>query len=258
VVATAPSGATGFAQRTVVNDVAPGTPLLTLTDPTGDDNGPGTFAYPTAGDFTPGAYDLTAFGVYDSGPDSVTFQVQTADLTPTFGSSLGAQLVDVYAHNPNGGTTSTAASFPQRNYTIAPAWNWLIEVQGFGQRFIDGGGSTVGSVAIRASAVTRKITFTVPKSALGGTPGSGWSFAVVLTGQDGFSPDQARGFTQPAQAYQFGVCTAAAVAAGNPICAVDPNTVPKAMDVITPATVSQATELDPLNPPVVVQGVTIP
>jgi hypothetical protein len=258
VVATAPSGATGFAQRTVVNDVAPGTPLLTLTDPTGDDNGPGTFAYPTAGDFTPGAYDLTGFAVYDSGPDSVTFQVQTADLTPTFGSSLGAQLVDVHVHNPTGGTTSTAASFPQRNYTIAPAWNRLIEVQGFGQRFIDGAGSTVGSVASRASAVTRKITFTVSKTALGGTPASGWSFAVVLTGQDGFSTDQARGFTQPAQGYQFGVCTAAAVAAGNPICAVAPGAVPKAMDVITPAAVPQATELNPLNGPVVVEGVTIP
>jgi len=81
---------------------------------------------------------------------------------------------------------------------------------------------------------------------------------VVLTGQDGFSPDQARGFTPLAEPYQFGVCTAAAVAANNPICAVAPGTVPKAMDVITPATVSQATELNPLNGPVVVQGVTIP
>ena len=28
------------------------------------------------------------------------FRVQTRDLTPTFGSPLGAQLVDVYVHEP--------------------------------------------------------------------------------------------------------------------------------------------------------------
>ncbi len=185
--------------------------------------------------------------------------MRTADLTPTFGSALGAQLVDLYVTNPGGGATSTAASFTSRNYTLAaPGWNRLIEVQGFGQRFIDASGDTVGSVRIRASAATRYITFTVPTSALGGTPGPGWSFALTLTGQDGFSPDNARGFQAVAEPFQFGVCTAAAVAAGNPICPVNPGTVPKVMDVITPAGVSQATELDPRVQPVVVQAVTIP
>ncbi len=257
-MATAPDGATGYARRTVVRDVLPGTLLFEATDPDGDDNGPGTYAYPTASDFKPGAYDLQAFQVFDSGPDTVTFRVRTRDLTPTFGSPLGAQLVDVYVRNPAGGPTSTAASYPQRNYTIdeASAWNRLIEVQGFGQRFIDGTGNTVGSVQIGANAVTRYITFTVSKADLGGTPGSGWGFTVVLTGQDGFSPDQARGFAQTAQPYLFGVCTEDALAAGNPICLVDPGTVPKALDVITPSGVSQAEELDPTQPPVIVAGVT--
>ena len=42
--------------------------MFGATDPTGDDNGPGTYAYPTAADFKPGAYDLQRFQVYDSGP----------------------------------------------------------------------------------------------------------------------------------------------------------------------------------------------
>jgi glucoamylase len=50
----------------------------------------------------------------------------------------------------------------------------------------------------------------------------------------------------------------ASLAAGNPLCAVDPTTVPKAVDVVTPAGVSQATELNPLLGPVVIQGVSIP
>jgi carbohydrate-binding DOMON domain-containing protein len=260
VTATAPNGATGYAQRTVANDIVAGTLLYGVDDPSGDDNGPGTYQYPTAADFKPGAYDLQRFEVYDTG-NTVTFRVRTANLSPTFGSPLGAQLVDVYVHNPADGPTSTAASFPQRNYAIAAnsAWNRLIEVQGFGQRFIDGTGATVGSVDISASAITRYITFRVTKAALGGTPASGWTFSVVLTGQDGFSPDQARGFKQVPEGYQFGVCSPALVTAGNPICKVDPTTVPKAMDILTPTGVSQADELDPTkHNPVTIQGVTIP
>jgi glucoamylase len=263
VLATTPAGATGYAQRTVVSNALPGTLVFEATDPDGDDNGPGTYAYPTSTNFQPGAYDLQTFQVFDSGPDTVTLRVQTRDLTPTFGSSLGAQLVDFYVTVPGGGPTSTAASFPGRNYALGTGWNRLIEAQGFGQQFVDGSGNTVGTANIRANAVTRFITVTVPKTALGGTPGSGWSFAVVLTGQDGFSSDQARGFAPTALDFSFGVCTAAAVAAADPICAVDPATVPKAMDVITPAGVDQAAELNPVGHvpatnPVTIAAVQIP
>jgi glucoamylase len=88
-----------------------------------------------------------------------------------------------------------------------------------------------------------------------GTPASGWGFSVVLTGQDGFSADQARGFAATAQPFLFGVCAPGGTA---PVCSADPATVPKAVDVITPAGVSQATELDPTLGPVVIQPVLVP
>jgi glucoamylase len=77
----------------------------------------------------------------------------------------------------------------------------------------------------------------------------------VLTGQDGFSSDQARSFAPTPQSFQFGVCASGDI---SPICLVDPATVPKAMDVITSSGVSQAGELNPLNGPIVIQGVTVP
>jgi carbohydrate-binding DOMON domain-containing protein len=162
----------------------------------------------------------------------------------------------VYVHVPGATPTSTAASFPQRNYTIAAAsaWSRLIEVQGFGQRYVDASGSTLGSVSITANQVSRFITFSVPKASLG-TPTNGWGFTVVLTGQDGFSPDQARGFQPTPQPFQFGVCAATS---SDPHCTFNPNAVPKALDVITPAGVAQSTELDYTLHPVVVSGVTIP
>jgi glucoamylase len=77
----------------------------------------------------------------------------------------------------------------------------------------------------------------------------------VLAGQDGFSSDQARAFTATPGAYTFGVCSADIAA---PICSVDPSTVPKVVDVITPPGVSQATELDPVPGPVVIQPIVVP
>jgi len=256
VVATSPAGATAHQRRTVVFDFTPGTVLLDTADPNGDDNGPGNYAYPTSTNFQPGAYDIQRFQVLDNGTE-VVFRLQTRNLSPTFGSPLGAQLVDVYVRDPGAASTSTAASFSQRNYQIAAdsAWSRLIEVQGFGQRYVDAGGATLGTVMVRANEISRFITFSVPKATLG-QPGPGWGFTVVLTGQDGFSPDQARGFAATPQEFLFGVC---ATASPDPHCAVDPGTVPKAIDVVTPAGVSQADELDyTLHQPVVLQAVPIP
>jgi glucoamylase len=88
-----------------------------------------------------------------------------------------------------------------------------------------------------------------------GTPTSGWAFAVVLTGQDGFSPDLARGFAPTPQAFQFGLC---APGVSGPKCSVDPATVPKAIDVITPSGVLQSDELDYTAHPVTIAPVVIP
>jgi carbohydrate-binding DOMON domain-containing protein len=257
VVATSPSGATARAVRTVVSPAAPGPLLFEATDPDGDDNGPGNFAYPTSPDFHAGAYDIEQFQVFDVG-QNITFRVRTRDLTPTFGSPLGAQLIDVYVHDPAATSTSTAASFPQRNYTIAPAgaWSRLLEVQGFGQRFVDAAGATPGTITIHANAITRYITFRVPKTALGGTPGPGWGFTVVLTGQDGFSADQARGFQPTPQPFQFGVCPTASTSA---LCTADPGAVPKAIDVVTPGGTAQSDELDyTKHTPVTIAPVVVP
>src|SRR5262249_64916 len=125
---------------------------------------------------------------------------------------------------------------------------------GFGQRYEDASHATLGTVAISGNAVSRFITFRVPKASLG-QPGPGWGFTVVLTGQDGFSNDRARGFQPTPQDFQFGVCAAVS---RDPHCTFSRGLVPKAMDVIAPTGVSQSSELDYVAHPVVLQGVTIP
>jgi glucoamylase len=180
-----------------------------------------------------------------------------ANLDPTFGQTDGAQLLDVYVHVSGAPSTSTAAAFSSRNYTIAPsgAWSQRVEVQGFASpAWVDASGASVGTASALAVQADRTITIALPEAQFG-TPGSGWSFSVVLTGQDGFSADQARGFTPTPGPFSFGVCAPGGTAA---VCAADPGSVPRAVDVITPSGVSQATELDPTLGPVVIQPVLVP
>jgi len=256
VAATAAGGrSTGYAQVTVSNEGG-GTSVLDVTDPAGDDNGPGTYQYPTSSDFVAGSFDLTRFQVLSDGTFTY-LRVTLRTLVPTFGALDGAQLLDVYVHVPGAAATSTQAAFASRNYTIAPsgAWSQRVEVQGFAApAWVNAGGSTVGAPFVLPVQSDRTITVALPEAQFG-TPGSGWGFSVVLTGQDGFSSDQARAFTATPGAFTFGVC---APGGTEPICSVNPDSVPKAMDVITPAGVSQATELDPTLGPVVIQPVTVP
>ena len=145
----------------------------------------------------------------------------------------------MYVHDPAASSTSTSASFSQRNYQIDPgsAWKQLIEVQGFGQRYVDAGGATLGTAQISANQISRFITFSVPKATLG-TPTSGWSFAPTPQG------------------FQFGVC---ATASDDAHCTADPATVPKTIDALTPPGILQSDELDyTQHDPVTIQGVTMP
>ena len=196
--ATTPAGATAYDQRRVASDVIEGTTVLDVTDPAGDDNGPGTFRYPTSGDFHAGAFDLQRFQVVDGG-DTIYLRATLRDLTPTFGDPLGAQLLTVFIHDPAAASTATASTplAQGRNYSVAAAdaWSRALQVRGFETpRYVTPAGAPAGSLTVQASQVTGTITILVPQASLG-TPGSGWSFTVVLHGQDGFGEDGARTFT---------------------------------------------------------------
>ena len=229
--------------------------VFETTDPDNDDNGPGNYAYPTSGNFQAGAFDLQAFQVYDDGTN-IIFRVQTRDLTPTFGSPQGAQLVDVYVHDParrhdlDRGVVP-AAQLPDR---AGSAWNRLIEVQGFGQRYIDASGATLGTVQICANQISRFITFSVPKATLGTPVRLGVHGRAHRAGR--VQPRPGRGFAPTPQEFQFGVC---ADGEQRPALHGRPRHRPEGDGRPHPAGVSQSDELDyTLHSPVTIQGVTIP
>ena len=287
-VAATAAGATNEAIFTVADLFVPGTVVLGAGAAPGGGTGPGTYAYPTATNsdgsatFAPGSFRLNGFTVIDSG-STVTFQVGIANLQPTFGSLLGAQLIDIYIHAPSGsipaGEAQSTASAGAFNYSIAPAdaWNQLIEVDGFGtDDWVTPAGpvsglpglSSVGTPHVSVAQLSPSggqtpglVTITVPTSALG-TPGSGWTFTLTLTGQDGFGFDDARPFTPTPGAFTFGVCSAAVAGGPTPpaICSFNPGSVPFVLDTIPPPGVNVQAELDPTANPggVQLEGVTAP
>src|SRR5262249_6395511 len=87
-------GSTGYAQVSVSSSAVPGTTVFSTMDPSGDDNGPGTYAYPTSSNFTAGSFDLTGMRInQDDSNVFITFSFRT--LVPTFGNPFGAQMLDV-------------------------------------------------------------------------------------------------------------------------------------------------------------------
>ena len=231
--------------------------MLDVTDPTGDDNGPGTYAYPTCGDFQPGAFDLTGFEVNQTATD---VYIQVDDPQPVADVRQLVRRAAARRLRPRPGRERDldrggvpAAQLRDRvSRRLEPA------DRGPGLRVRRSGwtrpATRVGSPQFVVDDPSGTATLILPRAAFG-TVGSGWTFTVALTGQDGFSGDQARSFAPTPQPFQFGVC---APGGTSPICSVDPNTVPKVMDTIPPSGVSQATELDPTHPPVTIHGVSVP
>ena len=186
----------------------PGTTVFSTTDPSGDDNGPGTYQYPTDSNFVSGEFDLTAMQVNETATN-VYLQFKLRTLAQTFGDDFGAQLLDVYVHDPSATTTSTAPFFPGANYTIAPAdaWSQRLEVQGFGAPpvWVNPGGTSLGAARFVVDQPSDTATIVLPRPAFGSVS-SGWTFTVALTGQDGFSPGSARTWAATPQEFNFGVC----------------------------------------------------
>jgi carbohydrate-binding DOMON domain-containing protein len=245
ITTTATTGnGTAYDQRKVASELITGTTVFDTTDPAGDDHGPGTFQYPLSGDFHDGAFDLLRFQVIDGG-DTIYLRTTLRDLTPTFGDPLGAELLTVFARDPADASTSTQPFFASRNYTVDP-WTRAIQVRGFeAPRFVDAAFNPLGAISVQASAVTKTITILAPKAAFG-TPAAGWTWNVILHGQDGFGQDGARTFTATPENFTFGRC---ATAAATPPCQVPLDQLPKAMDVLG------TNNLDRSQGPVVIHAV---
>src|SRR5512133_776007 len=102
---------------------------VVFKDPIGDDNGPGTYVYPTDPVYKPGSFDLTQLKVTQKG-DQVTFAVSVnSDLEDPWGmpapANFSVQMAFIHIQTGKGGVTK---GIPGTNVQFAPedAWNRVV------------------------------------------------------------------------------------------------------------------------------------
>ncbi len=183
VVALDRRGGTNVVTSTVVSY---GTRLGGLTDPVGDDDGPGTYVYPTNPVYLPGIFDLTGVDVYadtSGGRDDVVFVTGIhGDITnPWGGDQISHQRVNLYL---GAGSGAPAAALPGTNLDTEHPWSAVVVADG---RYDSKGvfapdGTRLGDVRLVAIPETHQIAAVVARSALAGLDPATASYGVAMLG----------------------------------------------------------------------------
>ncbi|MFO7683402.1 MAG: glucodextranase DOMON-like domain-containing protein, partial [Chloroflexota bacterium] len=177
-----------------VPDLGTTTLVLDITDPSGDDHGPGTYTYPTNGVFSSGNFDITNFQVgYDDNNIVFKFTLNGPVDNPWGGGNgLSLQTFDIYV-DKDGDGVGGSAFLPGRNAALAEgeAWDYAIHVEGWTSGIYTPAEPTPERIAeaseffVVADPGQQKVTIRVPKSILGDDP-ENWRYAAAVLSQEGF------------------------------------------------------------------------
>ena len=179
--------------QVAVPDLGLTTLVLEITDPEGDDHGPGSYTYATDAVHQPGAYDMTSFSVgYDE--ENIVFKFTVAGpVENVWGSpnGLSVQTFDVYV-DQDGPANGSRLMLPGRNVAFSAdyAWDFAVWIEGWtpGVYVVGDDGLPTqadAELVIIADPGQSKVTVRVPKSVLGDDP-ENWAYAATLAGQEGF------------------------------------------------------------------------
>jgi len=172
------------------------TTVLEVSDPLGDDNGPGTYTYPTDTVFEPGVFDIRGFKVaYDEKKLLFEFTFE-GELTNPWGSpiDLSLQTLDVYVDVDAGGGSGARLLLPGRNAALkaGAGWDAAVWAEGWYPQILkpnpqSGAPETVNvEYKILVDAANKKITLRVPREIFGQGDPAAWGYAAMVLSQDGY------------------------------------------------------------------------
>jgi alpha-amylase/alpha-mannosidase (GH57 family) len=179
----------------VVPDISDVAIAFEITDPEGDDHGPGTYVYPTDPLFVPGSYDLTGFSVGESADDLVfTFDLAAPVLNPWDSpNGLSIQTFDVYVDTDPETTDGARRFLPGRNasWESGSGWDRALTVEGwFPALYVaePEGSTTETEPTFRVLVFSDRgrVTARIPRELFGEGSPSEWTYAVALMSQEGF------------------------------------------------------------------------
>ncbi len=182
----------GPALAALPDEAIPNT-VIDLADPVGDDNGPGTYVYPTDAVFRRGAYDARNF-IVGSNENDVIFRIDmNGAVENDWGApnGMGIITVDVYI-DVDGPANGARLLLPGRNAALTAdfGWDYAVWAEGWtpgvfrpgpeGPVQVEG-----SSLAITTNSGLRQITIRVPRSVIPGDPAT-WAYAVAVLSQEGY------------------------------------------------------------------------
>lgn len=179
----------------IVPDLGNTQVVLDVTDPEGDDHGPGTYTYPQDVVFNAGNFDILNFQV-GSDDENIVFKftvrgpVDNAWASPN---GLALQTFDIYIDKDHDGQGGVAL-FPGRNLALADgfAWDLAIHAEGWTSGIYEPSAedgitqiATSSEFQVLADPDQRKVTIRVPKAILGDDPAA-WAYAAMVMSQEGY------------------------------------------------------------------------
>ena len=171
--------------------------LIEVQDPQGDDNGPGSYTYPTNSAFLPDAYDLKTFTVAADENNLIFKFVFYGGIPNPWGSgnNLAIQTLDVYVDKDPGGKSGARLLLPGRNAALSSenGWEYAIWAEGWNPGIFAPDVETLepkpvnsADFKILVDTAAQSVTLRVPRATFGEGDPAGWGYAAAVLGQDGF------------------------------------------------------------------------
>ena len=176
---------------------------IKLSDPAGDDKGPGTYTYPTDPAYTPGAFDLKSLEVVDKGK-TVEFRVGIRSRItdpwnskdwPEGGYGFSLQFVQIYIdtdHKAGSGYTKALPGLAGVKFAADQAWDRVVLISPHGKGKLKPELNAKARKMAKSAVIPRtvrvrgrKLVAVVAKSALGPVH-AGWGIQAVMQSAEGY------------------------------------------------------------------------
>lgn len=174
---------------------------FTFADPVGDDDGPGTYTYPTDAVYKPGSFDITELQVVPKGEQvELRITVKTRiedpwDSAAWGGNGFSVQMAFIHIDTDHVKGSGVRDGLPGTNVRFAEdeAWDRAVIVSPQGPTRVN---SEIDSkcpqwksrivVPRITRASGRTLIAIVDKAALGGAPAPSWGWQVLMQSNEGF------------------------------------------------------------------------
>ncbi len=183
--------------RIILPDLSSLTTVVNITDPIGDDHGPGSYTYPTDAIFDTGVFDITNFSVrYDEETIAFDFSIDGEITNPWNGpAGYSMQTLDVYIDKDPGKSTGAQKLLPGRNASLQDGFGWDLAIwaESWTPQVLAPDTNTlepkpVNGVTLKVilNPATSSISVRIPRSAVGEGNPEEWAYAGVILSQEGY------------------------------------------------------------------------